>query len=167
MCFNDYRRTGIVRPTKKPTNFGPIRGVPKYGAWRGNVKKVLQTEGGEGRWGQSVWSTFLRFSCFLWFFVPQYVVHWPTLCIMCILPDSHFFVFFLIIILAGSIMSWSLGLSLPCSCSRRVSCSCAPRVNSPSPVRAPLIHLVSVSFNPQEVHKLTSDGIFNVNASRT
>jgi hypothetical protein len=51
----------IVRPTKKPTNFGPIRGVPKSGVWRRNVKKVLQTEGEEGRWGQSVWSIFLKF----------------------------------------------------------------------------------------------------------
>ncbi len=39
---------GIVRPTKKPTNFGPIMEVPKSGVWRGNVKKVLQTEGEEG-----------------------------------------------------------------------------------------------------------------------
>jgi hypothetical protein len=29
----------IVRPTKKPTNFGPIRGVPKSGVWRVNRKK--------------------------------------------------------------------------------------------------------------------------------
>jgi hypothetical protein len=35
--------------------------VPKSGVWRGNVKKVLQTEGEEGRWGQSVWSVFLKF----------------------------------------------------------------------------------------------------------
>jgi hypothetical protein len=31
----------IVRPTKKPTNFGPIRGVPKYGVGGGNRKKCF------------------------------------------------------------------------------------------------------------------------------
>jgi hypothetical protein len=51
----------IVRPTKKPTNFGPIRGVPKSGVWRANSKKVLHGDGGEGRFGQSRWRTFLRF----------------------------------------------------------------------------------------------------------
>ena len=33
--------TGIVRPTKKPINFGPIRGVPKYGVGGGNRKNCF------------------------------------------------------------------------------------------------------------------------------
>jgi hypothetical protein len=51
----------IVRPTKKTTNFGEIRGVKKWGMERGGGIKVPHNEGGEGRFGQGLWSTFLDF----------------------------------------------------------------------------------------------------------
>ena len=35
----NHRFPNIVRPTKKPTSFGPIRGVPKYGVGGGTQKE--------------------------------------------------------------------------------------------------------------------------------
>ncbi len=63
-CYAPIKIIGIkiIVPIKSKKSLRLMVHIsPKYGAWRGNVKKVLQTEGGEGRWGQSVWSTFLRF----------------------------------------------------------------------------------------------------------
>ncbi len=63
----DKPNTSIVRPTKKPTNFGPISGVPKSGEWRGVWKKCFTQMVEKVGVGNITGSLFWLFHVLSWF----------------------------------------------------------------------------------------------------